>query len=311
MINFLGIDCGSVSIKMALMNDGVIASKAYLKNTGLVNTIKEGLSMMPKVKIEGVGVTGSGKEFVKSLVRADYIDSEIISHLVACLKQYPDARTILDIGGEDSKLMLVRDSILTNFQMNKDCGGGTGAMIEAIATRLQVKIEDVGQIALKSNSPANLPGKCGIFCQSAVVSELNKGRAVADILMGVCQALVGNYLAVLAKGKKLLKPIIFQGATAQNAALVKCFEDELESPIFVPDDCSFMGAIGIAQLTRKQMDRNNKSTSFRGTTEIINADYRTEITYCGDCENRCELLNLYCNDELAGRSGSRCEKNNL
>ena len=309
MSSYLGIDCGSVSIKFALIEDGHTRGKVYLRNTGLISAIKEGLKQMSEVKISGVGVTGSGKEFVKSLLSADYVDSEIISHVVAALKEYPDVRTILDIGGEDSKLMLVKDGVLAGFQMNRDCGGGTGAMIEAIATRLQVKLEDVGKIALGSQSPTNLPGKCGIFCQSAVVSELNKGRPISDILMGVCRALVGNYLAVLAKGKRLHNPIVFQGATALNAALVKCFEDSLKITVLVPKDCSYMGAIGIAELTREHM--NGTLSKFRGIKKVIGADYETEITYCGDCENRCELLNLYCDGELVGRSGSRCEKNNL
>ena len=309
MKNYLGIDCGSVSIKFVLVQNGNILDKIYLKNAGLIPTIKEGLRRLPKVEISGVGVTGSGKEFVRSLIGADYVDSEIIAHMVACLKEYPNTRTILDIGGEDSKLMLVKDGILVNFQMNKDCGGGTGAMIEAIATRLGVRIENVGEIALKSKSPANLPGKCGIFCQSAVVSELNKGRPISDILMGVCRALVGNYLAVLAKGKRLYEPIVFQGATAQNVALVKCFEEYLKKPILVPGNCSYMGAIGIAELTKEQMD--GARTRFRGIDSVVNADYRTAISYCEDCENRCELLSLYCDGELVGRSGSRCGKNNL
>ncbi|GAJ21715.1 unnamed protein product [marine sediment metagenome] len=100
-------------------------------------------------------------------------------------------------------------------------------MIETIAARLGVKIEDVGEIALQSKDPAVLPGKCGIFCQSAAISQLSKGRPVEDILLGVCEALVGNYLATLAKGKKLVPPIVFQGAVAQNQAIVKCFEDAL------------------------------------------------------------------------------------
>lgn len=306
---YLGIDCGSVSIKLALIQDGHIQSKVYLRNTGLIPTIKEGLRQLPEVRISGVGITGSGKEFVGKLVGADYLDSEIIAHVTATQKEYSNVETILDIGGEDSKLMLVKNGILSGFQMNKDCGGGTGSMIETIANRLGVKIEDVGRVALESQNPANLPGKCGIFAQSAAVSELSKGRPVKDILMGVCRALVGNYLAVLAKGKKLLHPVVFQGATALNQALVKCFEDSLGSPILVPKDCSYMGATGIAELTRENM--NGRPTKFRGIKEIINAEYRTEISFCQDCENRCELLSLYMNGELVGRSGSRCGKNNL
>lgn len=305
---YLGIDCGSVSIKFVLIQDGQTKGKVYLKNSGLIPTVKEGLRLLPKAEISGVGITGSGKDFIASLIGADYVDSEIMAHMVATLQQCPDVRTILDIGGEDSKLSIVTNGILSDFQMNKDCSGGTGSMIETIANRLGVTIEDVGMIALQSKNPANLPGKCGIFAQSAAVSELSKGRPTKDILMGVCRALVGNYLAVLTKGKRLLPPIVFQGATALNKALVKCFEDELGSPVLVPKDCSYMGAIGIAELTREQMDGE---THFRGIDHVINAEYHTEISQCSDCENRCELLSLYCNEELLGRSGSRCEKNNL
>ncbi len=307
-MSYLGIDCGSVSIKFALVNDGRLQEKIYLKNHGLIQTVKKGLGMLRTDGIRGVGVTGSGKEFVQSLVSADYIDSEIISHLAATVRRYPDVRTVLDIGGEDSKLMLVKDGALSSFQMNRDCGGGTGAMIEAIANRLEVKLEDVGPMALQSRNVVDLPGKCGIFCQSAVVSELNKGRPVPDILMGVCRAMVANFLAVLAKGKTIAGPIVFQGATAQNTALVRCFEEALRSPIIVPEDCGFMGAIGIAELTDEAM--GGRSTSFLGIEQILKTDHQTAISNCADCENRCELLYLRSGGDVLGVSGSRCGKHN-
>ncbi|GAI62087.1 unnamed protein product, partial [marine sediment metagenome] len=302
---YLGIDVGSVSVKFALLRGDELVGKAYLKNQGLIATVQAGLKQLPRVKVSGVGVTGSGKEFVKALVGADYTNTEIMAHVVACLKEYPDAKTILDIGGEDSKLMLVKDALLAGFQMNRDCGGGTGSMIETIAARLGVKIEDVGEIALQSKDPAVLPGKCGIFCQSAAVSQLSKGRPTSDILMGVCEALVGNYLAVLAKGKKLVPPIVFQGAVAQNKAIVKCFEDALGYQVVVPENCSYMGAIGMSILIKENM--NGRPTKFRGEA-ILESNHRTEIAHCQDCENNCELLKLYCDGQLLSVSGSRCEK---
>jgi len=304
---YLGIDVGSVSLKFALLRGDELVGKAYLKNQGLIATVQKGLSQLPKVKVSGVGVTGSGKEFVKALVGADYTNTEIMAHVVACLKEYPDAKTILDIGGEDSKLMLVRDTILSDFQMNRDCGGGTGSMIETIAARLGVTVEDVGEIALQSKDPAVLPGKCGIFCQSAAVSQLSKGRPTSDILMGVCEALVGNYLAVLAKGKKLVPPIVFQGAVAQNKAIVKCFEDALGYRVLVTEKFSYMGAIGMAILIKENM--NGRATKFRGEA-ILDSNHRTEIARCDGCENACELLKLYCDGQLLSVSGSRCEKHN-
>ncbi|GAH61779.1 unnamed protein product, partial [marine sediment metagenome] len=165
----------------------------------------------------------------------------------------------------------------------------------------------VGRLALESKNPAMLPAKCGIFMQSTAVSELSKGRPVQDILLGVSKALVGNYLATLAKGKKLLPPIVFQGATALNKALVKCFEDALGYPVLVPANCSYMGAIGIALLTEENM--NGRHSNFRGDA-ILDSSYRTEITHCDGCENNCELLHLYYGDEVLAVSGSRCGKFN-
>ncbi|GAI67063.1 unnamed protein product, partial [marine sediment metagenome] len=141
---FLGLDIGSVSIKLALLEGDTLTAKAYLKNQGLISTVQQGLKQMPKVKVNGVGVCGSGSEFVSQLVGGDYIDSEVISHMVATLKNYPGARTIMDVGGEDSKLMLVNNGVLTDFQMNSTCGARSGAMLETIAGRLGYKIEDVG-----------------------------------------------------------------------------------------------------------------------------------------------------------------------
>lgn len=315
MRHFLGVDCGSVSVKFALVAGGELVGKVYLKNQGLIGTVQEGLKQLPRADISGVGVTGSGKDFVKTLVGADYTDSEITSHMVAALKQYPDARTILDIGGEDSKLILVRDGLLADFQMNRDCGGGTGSMLETIASRLGVKIEDAGNIALESKDPANIPGKCGIFAQSASVSQLSKGRSTQDILMGVCRALVGNYLATLAKGKKLLPRLVFQGATAQNPALVKCFEDELGCPVSIPNEAPFMGAIGIALLAEEHM--NGQPTKFRREA-VLDDTYRTEIKHCrgidgcpcGEASCNCELLYLWHRDRLLAVSGSRCGRLN-
>lgn len=305
---YLGIDVGSVSIKFALLEGDELAAKAYLKNQGLIPTTQQGLRRMPDVQVKGVGVTGSGAAFIKTLVGADYIDSEVISHMVAALKSYHDARTIIDVGGEDSKLLLVKDGVLQDFQMNKVCGAGSGAMIETIASRLGFRVEDVGRIALESKERLYLPSKCGIFMQSEVVSQLNKGRAMSDILMGVCRAMVNNYL-MLAKGRKLLAPVVFQGAVAKNQGVARAFEEALGCPVIIPEYPEFAGAVGIALLTEEQM--NGRGSSFKGIGESVDADYTTKVSYCQDCENHCELLSLYCDGELLGRSGSRCEKNNI
>jgi len=300
---YLGLDIGSVSIKLALLEGDTLTAKAYLKNQGLIPTIQQGLRQMPQVKISGIGVTGSGANFISSLVGGDHVDSEVIAHLVASLKQYPDARTIMDVGGEDSKLMLVNNGVLTDFQMNKVCGAGSGAMLETIASRLGYKIEDVGRIALESKEQLALPAKCGIFMQSEVVSQLNKGRPLSDILMGVCRAMVTNYL-MLAKGKKLVEPVIFQGAVAKNQAVARAFEEALGCPVIIPEYPEFAGAVGIALLTEEQM--NGRKTNFRGDA-ILAPEYLIEVKECPDpCPNECELTLLLYQGKLLAVFGSKC-----
>jgi len=303
---YLGLDIGSVSIKFALLEGDTLTAKTYLKNQGLIPTIQQGLKQMPRVKVSAVGVTGSGSEFVSRLVGGDYVDSEVISHMIAALKQYPDARTIMDVGGEDSKLMLVKDGVLSDFQMNKVCGAGSGAMLETIANRLGYKIEDVGRIALESKEQLNLPAKCGIFMQSEVVSQLNKGRPIQDILMGVCRAMVANYL-MLAKGKKLLEPVIFQGAVAKNQAVARAFEEVLECPVIIPENPELAGAVGIALLAEEGM-KNGRKTNFRGDA-ILAPEYRIEVRQCPDpCPNECELTLLVYQDKGLAVFGSKCGK---
>ena len=300
---FLGLDIGSVSVKLALLEGDMLTAKAYLKNQGLVPTIQQGLKQMPKVQISGVGVTGSGSEFVSGLVGGDYVDSEIISHVVSALKVFPDTKTIMDVGGEDSKLMLVKDGVLSDFQMNKTCGAGSGAMVETIASRLGYKIEDVGRIALESKEQLALPSKCGIFMQSEVVSQLNKGRPVSDILMGVCRAMVANYL-ILAKGKKLFEPVLFQGAVAKNQAVARAFEEALKCTVIVPEYPEFAGAVGIALLTEEQMD--GRKTNFRGDA-ILAPEHCIEVKQCPDpCPNKCELTLLLYQGRALAVFGSKC-----
>ncbi len=301
---WLGIDCGSVSVKGVVVDEyNNIVNSYYTRNFGLVDTIKEvmgGLSSERKIK--GVGITGSGRRFISLLVGGDIVESEIIAHYVAATNFYPEVSTIFDIGGEDCKLMMVNGGNLVSFQMNRDCGGGTGAMIESIAKRMNVSLDQIGPTALKSKTKVVVPSKCGIFAQSAVVSKLNKGVPKEDILMGVCKGLVGNYFAMLAKGQRLKGPYVFQGATAKNEALVKCFEEETGEKIIVPEHPDLMGAIGIAMLAREDF---KGETRFKGF-DNVNNDFTTETYYGTGCSNECEITKIFKNGKLVGYVGNRC-----
>jgi len=303
---YLGIDVGSVSVKCVLLDEKKeVIDSVYLKNRGIMESVMDCLAELERdIEIAACGITGSGRNFTNVLVGGDVVKTEVLAHSVAALAYYPDVRTIFEIGGEDCKLMIVEDAILINFSMNNICAGGTGAMIEAIANRMGIDIEDVGELAFQSKNRLELPGKCGIFCQSAVVSNLNMGAHKSDILMGVCRALIRNYLTIC-KGNKLEPPYIFQGATAKNKALARALEEELAHPVIVPEQCAFMGAIGIAMMA---MEEAAEKTKFKGFDSILNASYDLRNFQCLDCPNRCGVVQIYQNKELAGCVGSRCNK---
>lgn len=303
---YLGIDCGSASVKLALIDeDKNLLNSIYLRNSGLIETIKKGMKKINpnKYHISGVGATGSGRKFIEMLVGADLVKTEILAHTVGALHYYPDLRTIIDIGGEDSKGMCINNGILEDFVLNNSCSAGTGSSLEAIATRIGIPIEEVGDLALQSNKRLNISTKCGVFIQSAVVTYLNSGADKKDILMGVIRGMVGNYLTMM-QGKRLEPPFVYQGATAKNKAIVKALEEKLDHEIIVPEHCDVMGAIGMALLTKME---DIKKSNFKGV-EIANGDYKTRTKIVKGCDNNCELTLLYKEKEYVGCLGNRCDK---
>lgn len=302
---YLGIDCGSTSVKAVLLGENnTMLESVYLKNKGIIESLKEALLSIrvDDYNVQGCGVTGSGRHFVKVLINADITKSEVLAHSIATLAYYPNVSTIFEIGGEDCKLMTLSNGILTDFKMNNICGGGTGAMIEAIASRMGIKVEDIGDFALKSTVDIELPGKCGIFCQSAVVNKLNSGFRKEDILMGVCRALIRNYLAIC-KGSPLKPIYVFQGATARNNALVKALEEELKHDVIIPKYCELMGAIGIAMILQEEGIKSSHFRKLENSSILETKGFR-----CLDCFNRCEVTQIYKNCKFLGGVGSRCSK---
>jgi predicted CoA-substrate-specific enzyme activase len=301
----LGIDCGSTSIKAVITDgNGEILRSGYLKNAGIRETLIELIPRLaPEIhEVTGVGTTGSGRDMTSVLIGSDVVESEIIAHFTAAVRIFPDVRTIFDIGGEDCKLLSVSGGELKTFRMNRDCGGGTGATIEAIANRMAVPVDEIGNSAMKSTYPIPIPSKCGIFTQSSVVSRLNRGFSKEDILMGVCRGVVGNFLTMLAKGLDLAPPFVFQGAPARNAALVRCFEEELNHEVLIPPFPHLMGALGAALLAGEEV---KTGTKFRGY-DCMDENLVMKTRMCDRCENRCEVVSFYSGTVKLGELGRRC-----
>jgi len=301
---YLGIDCGSVSVKMAVLdrNDKLIA-KTYLENQGITETLLRGLKEIKEQinnkKINGVGITGSGRQFTKLLLGADLIKTEILAHVTATKHYFPKTRTVIDIGGEDAKLILLNEQgIWINYVFNNICGAGTGSMLVNIANNLNVKVADIAKIALKSKNKLNFPAKCGVLLNSAVITYKNRGTTKEDILMGVCRALIKNYM-LLARNLNIQPPYVFQGATAKNKALIKAFEEEMKEKINIPEYPELMGAIGMALLCRKENIDNQ--FNFNLATE-----YQIKNIIGQGCPNNCDITILYKNNKKIGSIGNRC-----
>ncbi|MEW5907952.1 MAG: acyl-CoA dehydratase activase [Patescibacteria group bacterium] len=304
---YLGCDIGSTTVKVAALDQKAnLMKSSYVKNKGIIESIQrsfEELGLEKNAQIAGLGITGSGRYFGNVLLKADLVKTEILAHAKAALYFYPQVKTIFEIGGEDCKMIIIDKGRIKDFQMNTICGGGTGAMIESIANRMGIPIEKVGEIALKSKNEISIAGKCGIFAQSTVVSKLNLGVNKEDILMGVCRALINNYFAMLAKGKVLEPPFVFQGATALNQALISCFAKEVSSEIIIPDYPHLMGAIGMALYL---IENKPKETKFLGL-ENINNNFRTTNIKSNRCPNQCEVTYLFEGEKFIGSFGNRCE----
>ncbi len=295
---FLGIDVGSVTTKLALVDiKGKFIDSYMIRTSGKpVIAVQTGMKKILEKAISeynvlGVGTTGSGRNLAGALVGADIIKNEITAHAVAASTYIPEVQTILEIGGQDSKIIILRDGIVTDFAMNTVCAAGTGSFLDQQASRLNVPIESFGEVALKSTSPARIAGRCGVFAESDLIHKQQLGYPQEDLLYGLCQALVRNYLSNLALGKEILSTVTFQGGVATNKGMVKAFEEALNTKVVVPENHQTMGAIGAALLAMENYQYTNKQTTFKGW-EVGEMSFNSHTNQCVDCSNNCEVITI-------------------
>lgn len=311
----LGIDVGSVSTNLVLIDeDNKVVEKLYLNTAGKpIDVVVKGLKMLKDefngfLEIFAVGTTGSGRQLASVLVGADIVKNEITTHAVAALEEYPDAQTIFEIGGQDSKIIILRNKVIVDFAMNTVCAAGTGSFLDRQAQRLGIPIEEFGKMALKSTVPTRIAGRCAVFAESDMIHKQQMGYKIEDIIYGLCQALVRNYLANVAKGKEIRPSVLFQGGVAANVGIKKAFEEELGISITVPKHYNVMGAIGAAILAKRYVIQHKfKTTNFFGFDAMLK-DYTVKSFECKGCSNCCEIIQIYRDDKLLARWGDKCGK---
>jgi predicted CoA-substrate-specific enzyme activase len=311
---YLGVDVGSVSTNLALVTgEGQVLQTLYLRTQGKpVQVVQEGLKTLegraPEgLRVAGAGTTGSARQLVGVVIGADVVKNEITAHATAALHLCPDVRTVFEIGGQDSKIIILRDGIVVDFAMNTICAAGTGSFLDHQATRLAIPIERFGDLALAAQNPVRIAGRCGVFAESDMIHKQQEGHRLEDIIAGLCDALVRNYLNNVGKGKDIRPPVYFQGGVAANAGLRHAFGKAMGYPVIVPEHHLVMGAIGAALLARDAVARNRRETTFRGWA-VSGIDCATGSLECQGCPNRCEVVQVWLGGEIIARWGDRCGK---
>ena len=269
---YLGIDVGSVSTNTIIMDDHRdVLEEHYTRIKGqplqtVQKVLEEILQRISHETFHSVSFTGTGGKLLSELLGGNFIN-EIIAQARAVQYFYPQVRTIIDIGGEDSKLIFIEEEKdrfkIGDFSMNTLCAAGTGSFLDQQASRLGLTIEEFGQLALKSTNPPRIAGRCSVFAKSDMIHLQQIATPDYDIVAGLCYALARNFKSNIGKGKTFVKPISFQGGVAANAGMRKAFLDVLgvsNGELIVPNHFASMGAIGAILVTLE--DKKGKKEWF-------------------------------------------------
>jgi predicted CoA-substrate-specific enzyme activase len=249
----LGIDIGSISVNTVLLQDGgeILEDHYDFCRGKPFAVVRERLAdIIARWGMERIGrvaVTGTGGMLAARLVGGTFVN-EIVAQSASVCRLYPRARTIIEMGGEDTKLIFLKNAAFSDVVMNSICAAGTGSFLDQQARRINVSIvEEFGRLALRSVDPPRIAGRCSVFAKSDMIHHQQIATPVHDIIAGLCFAVARNVKSTLARGKSLEKPVVFQGGVAANAGMVRAFREIFglaDGELIIPPHHASMGAIG-------------------------------------------------------------------
>ena len=254
-MNSIGIDIGSVSISLVVMGEtGDILKSLYVRHKGRPIEVTESAleNLLKEFEIDSVAVTGTGAKEISLLIGASFIN-EIVALSKGFTHLYPHVRSIIDIGGEDSKLIILEEDRtnkklrIKDFSMNALCAAGTGSFLDQQASRLCFTIEEFSEIALKSVNPPRIAGRCTVFAKSDMIHLQQIATPDYEIVAGLCYALARNFKGNIAKGRDVSQPVAFVGGVAANAGMRRAIKDVFsltDDQFFIPEHFTAMGALG-------------------------------------------------------------------
>ncbi len=320
---FIGIDAGSTSTKAAVLDkEGNILCKTYQLSNG--NPIQDTIEVFDKLReqietkgatlqVLGVGTTGYAKDILKDVLNADVALVETVAHTESALKFYDDPHVIVDVGGQDIKLIVLKDGRVKDFKLNTQCSAGNGYFLQSTAEGFGMKVEEFADIAFAAKSMPSFGYGCAVFMQSDIVNFQRQGWRSEEILAGLADVLPKNvflYVASIPNLAALGSRFVLQGGTQNNLAVVKAEVDFIKSSfrangkepeIIVHEHCGESGAIGAAQEALRLWN-NGRQTTFIGLEAVANIRYRTtrnEDTRCYFCKNNC--LRTFIDVDVTGR----------
>ncbi|MGQ9569454.1 MAG: acyl-CoA dehydratase activase [Thermodesulfovibrionales bacterium] len=261
-MRFIGLDVGSVSVKIVIFDEKEnMLFSHYERHKGYPVSVTLNLlkNLIHNAFHYSLSVTGSGGRLIASILGIEPLN-EIVALSYSNQRLFPHINTIIEMGGEDSKLIILdKDSgSLKDFSMNSICAAGTGSFLDQQAERLRISIEEFCELALKSKKPSRIAGRCSVFAKSDMIHLQQIATPVEDVVAGLCFAVARNFKGSISKGRRLVPPVSFQGGVAANKGMVRAFKEVFNlEELFVPDDFPFMGAIG-AVLKNKHDGRLQK-----------------------------------------------------
>ncbi|MCX5719363.1 MAG: acyl-CoA dehydratase activase, partial [Nitrospirae bacterium] len=251
-MKFIGLDAGSVSVKLVVVDEkGNRLCSFYERHKGLPVRVALELLRADSSLVtlhSSLSITGSAGKLIASILAIEPVN-EIVAQAYSTHLLFPHIKTVIEMGGEDSKLILLSKDgrSIKDFSMNSVCAAGTGSFLDQQAERLRLTIEEFSELALVSQKPSRIAGRCSVFAKSDMIHLQQIATPVEDIVAGLCFAVARNFRGTIVKGRKIIPPVSFHGGVAANKGMVRAFKEIFElDELFVPGDHALMGAIGAA-----------------------------------------------------------------
>jgi predicted CoA-substrate-specific enzyme activase len=322
----LGLDVGSTTTKAVLLrkSDNAMLASVYLRTNGdpvgasrkCYRTLLEQVQRRidpSQISIEGLGVTGSGRQIAGLHALTDGVINEIIAHATAAVYFDPAVDTIFEIGGQDAKYTYITNAVASDYAMNEACSAGTGSFLEESALEtLGVQMEDIAAIALNGQRPPNFNDQCAAFIASDIKNAIHEGIAHEDIVAGLVYSICMNYSNRVKGNRPVGEKVFMQGGVCYNKAVPLAMASLVGKPIIVPPEPGLMGAYGVALEVKKRIENDLMPARDFDLEMLANREviYRKPFT-CGGgkekCDRRCDIAMV----EIEGRKypfGGACNR---